>query len=119
MHKLKSYVRNKARPEGSIAEGYIDNECLNFCSLYYNNMETKWNRHKRNYDAHVHNLENTVSVFQTCFRPFGGRISDKLTEIEWKQLRWYVLNNCVEVQPFIRYFSYPSHCCEIEVINYE
>ena len=33
MHKLKGYVRNKARLEGSIAEGYIDNECLMFCSL--------------------------------------------------------------------------------------
>ena len=39
MHKLKVYVRNKARPEGSIAEGYIDNECLSFCSLYYNDIE--------------------------------------------------------------------------------
>ncbi|XP_076896029.1 uncharacterized protein LOC143548848 [Bidens hawaiensis] len=32
--KLKSYVRNKSRPEGSIAEGYLIEECLNFCSRY-------------------------------------------------------------------------------------
>ena len=97
MHKLKSYVRNKARPEGSISEGYIDNECLTFCSLYYNNMDTRWNRPERNYDVQVHNLDNIVSVFQTSFRPLGSRISDDLGDTNWKQLRWYVLNNCVEV----------------------
>ena len=102
MHKLKSYVRNKACPEGSIAEGYIDNECLNFCSLYYNKMKTIWNRPERNYNLHVHNVENTISVFRTSFHPLGARINDELAYIDWKQLRWYVLNNCVEVQPFIR-----------------
>ena len=102
MHKLKSYVRNKACPEGSIAEGYIDNECLNFCSLSYNNMETIWNRPERNYNLHVHNVENTISVFRTSFHPLGARINNELAYIDWKQLRWYVLNNCVEVQPFIR-----------------
>ncbi|XP_021721143.1 uncharacterized protein LOC110688702 isoform X2 [Chenopodium quinoa] len=29
---LKSYVRNRAHPEGSIAEGYLADECLTFCS---------------------------------------------------------------------------------------
>ncbi|XP_039145550.1 uncharacterized protein LOC120282769 [Dioscorea cayenensis subsp. rotundata] len=32
--KLKAYVRNKARPEGCIAETYISNECLMFYSMY-------------------------------------------------------------------------------------
>ncbi|CAH9102781.1 unnamed protein product [Cuscuta europaea] len=32
--KLKAYVRNKCRPEGSIAEGYLMEECLTFCSRY-------------------------------------------------------------------------------------
>ncbi|XP_075100759.1 uncharacterized protein LOC142176620 isoform X2 [Nicotiana tabacum] len=31
---LKSYVRNCACPEGSIAEAYIANECMTFCSRY-------------------------------------------------------------------------------------
>ncbi|KAL9451265.1 hypothetical protein AB3S75_012925 [Citrus x aurantiifolia] len=30
LHELKRYVRNKARPEGSIAEGYLVDECLTF-----------------------------------------------------------------------------------------
>lgn len=31
--KFKRYVKNKAYPEGSIAEAYIHVECLNFCSM--------------------------------------------------------------------------------------
>ena len=34
MKKLKNYVRNKACPEGSIAEGYVADEALTFCSQY-------------------------------------------------------------------------------------
>ncbi|KAK1379855.1 hypothetical protein POM88_026599 [Heracleum sosnowskyi] len=32
--KLKSYVRNRSKPEGSIAEGYLAEECLTFCSRF-------------------------------------------------------------------------------------
>lgn len=32
--KLKSYVRNWCLPEGCIAEGYLAEECLTFCSRY-------------------------------------------------------------------------------------
>ncbi|KAI9125897.1 hypothetical protein K1719_003315 [Acacia pycnantha] len=42
--KLKSYVRNKAWPEGSIAEGYIGDEVLYFCSRYFDDIETSFNR---------------------------------------------------------------------------
>lgn len=48
--RLKSYVRNKAQPEGSIAEGYIKEECLNFCSRYFEGVETPFNRPLRNDD---------------------------------------------------------------------
>nr|GEU38146.1 reverse transcriptase domain-containing protein [Tanacetum cinerariifolium] len=35
MKKLKGYVRNKAKPEGSIAEGYVAEEALTFISHYF------------------------------------------------------------------------------------
>lgn len=41
---LKRYVRNRARPEGSIAEAYIVDECLTFCSRYFSDVETRYNR---------------------------------------------------------------------------
>lgn len=40
--KLKGYVRNKGHPEGSIAEGYLLEECLTFCSRYMEDIETKF-----------------------------------------------------------------------------
>ena len=45
---LKKYVKNYARPEGSIVEAYIVNEALTFCSMYLSGIETKFNRLKRN-----------------------------------------------------------------------
>ncbi|XP_052622477.1 uncharacterized protein LOC128127815 [Lactuca sativa] len=48
MKKLKNYVRNKARPEGSIAEGYVAEEALSFCSMYLRDVK---NRPERNVDV--------------------------------------------------------------------
>ncbi|KAL0344385.1 UNVERIFIED_CONTAM: hypothetical protein Sangu_1325900 [Sesamum angustifolium] len=47
---FKRYVCNKARLEACIAEQYIDNECLTFCSMYLHNVETRFSRMERNYD---------------------------------------------------------------------
>jgi len=47
LDKYKRYVWNKARPEGSIAECYLVDECLTFCSMYLRDIETRWNRKER------------------------------------------------------------------------
>ncbi|XP_075665826.1 uncharacterized protein LOC142635575 [Castanea sativa] len=47
LSRLKSYVRNRAAPEGCIAEGYIVEECLTFCSRYMEGIETIFNRPTR------------------------------------------------------------------------
>ncbi|XP_060208827.1 uncharacterized protein LOC132636136 isoform X2 [Lycium barbarum] len=44
---LKSFVRNMAQPEGSIAEGYMADEILTFCSRYFEDVETRMNRPRR------------------------------------------------------------------------
>jgi hypothetical protein len=41
---LKNFVRNRARPEGSIAEAYVANDTLTFCSRYMEDVETKFNQ---------------------------------------------------------------------------
>nr|GEZ88618.1 hypothetical protein [Tanacetum cinerariifolium] len=43
MKKLKDYVRNKAKPEGSIAKGYVAEEALTFCSHYLKGVEIRFN----------------------------------------------------------------------------
>ena len=49
LRTLKSYVRNKSHPEGSIVEGYIAEKCTTFCSRYLHDVETKHGCEERNY----------------------------------------------------------------------
>lgn len=98
---LKKYVKNKARPEGSIAEGYVINEALTFCSMYFRGIETHFNRPERNSDFVETQSSTTISVFRQLARPFGRKKSIYLTPTERDKLYWYILNNCQEVQPYI------------------
>ncbi|GLT55146.1 hypothetical protein SLA2020_282940 [Shorea laevis] len=50
LHRYKLNVRNKAAPEGSIAEGYIIEELLTYCSRYLENVTTVHNRPPRSVD---------------------------------------------------------------------
>ncbi|XP_059289006.1 uncharacterized protein LOC132042500 isoform X2 [Lycium ferocissimum] len=104
---LKSYIRNLARPEGSIDEGYLAEESLTFCSRYLNNISTKFNRPARNGNESVPNGE--MSIFKDSGRPKGGSDIAELSRHEFKQLGMYVLQNCEEVWPFIE-----EHKREIE-----
>ncbi|XP_039138806.1 uncharacterized protein LOC120276140 [Dioscorea cayenensis subsp. rotundata] len=99
--KLKAYVRNKARPEGCIAESYIYTECLTFCSMYLSGIETKFNREERNYDGLKNMNDRQLSIFSTTVRPFGASKFNILSEQEFKMIQWYILNNCDEVEPYL------------------
>ncbi|XP_028104195.1 uncharacterized protein LOC114303271 [Camellia sinensis] len=48
---LKSYMRNRSHPEGSIAQGYLVEECMTFCSRYLHDVESKLHRRLRNCDV--------------------------------------------------------------------
>ncbi|GKD70940.1 hypothetical protein Tco_1325030 [Tanacetum coccineum] len=50
MKKLKGYVRNKAKSEGSITKGYVAEEALTSSSHYFWDVTTKFNRPDRNMD---------------------------------------------------------------------
>ncbi|KAJ0972399.1 hypothetical protein J5N97_020358 [Dioscorea zingiberensis] len=102
LRRLKSYVRNKARPEGSIAEAYIVQECMHFCSRYLHETETRLNRVQRNYeesgDDHSH---SGLQVFSRAGKPLLGKKYEELTLTEWAQARMYVLENCDEIRMFV------------------
>lgn len=102
MRKLKSYVRNKAHPEGSIAEGYIAEECLTFCSRYLDRVETKFNQPERNFEGYKDHISK-LSIFRRNGRPLNNckGIFKKLTQEEWNRAQLYVLKNCDEVQTFL------------------
>ncbi|XP_038716536.1 uncharacterized protein LOC120009878 [Tripterygium wilfordii] len=97
---LKSYVRNRSRPEGSIAEGYIAEECLTFCSRYLNEeADTRFNRPSRNFD-NVNNEIQGSSAVTRLGRPLGNGEMFTLTETTWIQAHRYVLFNNDTINPY-------------------
>ncbi|KAL3618470.1 hypothetical protein CASFOL_037552 [Castilleja foliolosa] len=96
---LKQSVRNKARPEGSVAEAYIAKECLTFCSMYLKGIETRFNRDDRNNDIE---LDDSLPIFSQKCRPVGSTTYMNLSVEELKALTWFVFQNCEEVEPFLK-----------------
>ncbi|XP_062075345.1 uncharacterized protein LOC133779394 [Humulus lupulus] len=100
LSKLKSYVRNKSKPEGCIAEGYLADECLTFCSRYMEGVETKFNRKPRNY-SNIESNGETLPTFQTTGRHLGKIDTETLDEDTKVKAHRYVLFNCNIVDSFI------------------
>jgi hypothetical protein len=98
MKKLKNYVRNKARPEGSIAEGYAADEALTFCSRYLDGVSTRFNRPDRNEDAPIPTRE--FYVFQSLCTPISKGVDRKLDRELWEKLNWFILNNSSEIDAY-------------------
>ncbi|XP_050368965.1 uncharacterized protein LOC126787074 [Argentina anserina] len=81
---LKGYVRNTSQPEGSITEGYIMDECLSYCSMYLDDMETCHNRPGRNADGEAREFPNGFSIFLNTGRSIQGQGKDvHLNVDEW------------------------------------
>ncbi|XP_027172109.1 uncharacterized protein LOC113771742 [Coffea eugenioides] len=98
---LKSYVRNKSRPEGCIAEGYIAEECLTFCSFFLADyVETKLNRSNRNEDV-AKSSSTGLDLFSMSTRPLGKGIPTKFSDEILRKAHQYVLFNCDHVNPYI------------------
>uniref|UniRef100_A0A8R7TU01 DUF4218 domain-containing protein n=1 Tax=Triticum urartu TaxID=4572 RepID=A0A8R7TU01_TRIUA len=104
LYTLKRYVRNRARPEGSIAEAYIADECLTFCSKYMDDFETISYQKPRNVgysDEEAYGVDvfghgvNFTSGYEYQY------VYDKK---EFDQMMWYALNNCGQTQKYIEMF---------------
>ncbi|VVA40424.1 PREDICTED: transposase, partial [Prunus dulcis] len=103
LHKLKTYVRNKAHPEGSIAEGVLGDECLIFCSRYLHRVETKFNKRDRNDDGGQPSYDTSpLSIFSTPGRAFGKGVLREMSIELHKAATHYVLQNCDEALPFVQ-----------------
>ncbi|KAK1663222.1 hypothetical protein QYE76_051381 [Lolium multiflorum] len=101
---LKSTVRNKARPEGSIAESYIVDECLIFCSRFFKDgTETRFNKDDRNQDIRRKPDPDEMEVFSVGAKGLGKSIL-KHFDKEFDKMVWYVLNNCDDVERYINEF---------------
>nr|XP_025670299.1 uncharacterized protein LOC112770094 [Arachis hypogaea] len=108
MCTLKSYVRNRSSPEGSIAEAYLVDECLTFCSRYlHDGVQTKLNRIPRNNDANDFEAEIPHS-FPILFPKKGCPLEAKKGEIfslddkSRNQAHSYILLNCGKIEDYVR-----------------
>ena len=100
MATLKGYVKNKARVEGCIAKRYLDNECLTFCSMYLNDVDTVFNKVERNNEMTESGGE--ISIFSCKGRPLGSRRICAMSETELRNIHTYILNNCHELEELIK-----------------
>ncbi|KAM1689796.1 hypothetical protein ACFX1Q_031475 [Malus domestica] len=100
LQTLKRYVRNKGRPEGSIAEAYLVDECLSFCSMYLRGVESRRTRRGRNEDGIGRGVSDGLSIFDSkgCYMGSGEHVELDLNALD--QCHRYILNNCDEVNPF-------------------
>ena len=91
---LKNLLRNRARPEGSIARAYIESEVLTFCSSYM--------------DDDVDGLpefdgptDGDTDVFMHVVNLIGRDQLQYVYDKTFNLLVWYVLNNTDEVEPYL------------------
>jgi hypothetical protein len=99
LRTLKGYVRNKARPKGSIAERYILEECMTFCSWYLHDMDIKFNRPERNVNASQNEATSGLSVFASVNRNRQNYTFETLSKSELQMAHHYILTNCEEIAP--------------------
>jgi hypothetical protein len=99
--RYKKWTRNKARPEGCIAECYLAEESLIFCSRYLRGIETRLNRERRNVDADIVKTGQRLDVFSQRVRPLGAAKLVTLDANDFDRARWYVLSNCNETAPYL------------------
>ncbi|BBH09229.1 hypothetical protein Prudu_021669 [Prunus dulcis] len=67
--RAEKSVRNRAKPEGSIIEAWVQYESLTFCGMYLKDVETAFNRPQRNNDGGMR--KKKLSVFAQRAQPFG------------------------------------------------
>ncbi|KAA0068139.1 transposase [Cucumis melo var. makuwa] len=92
MKVLKNYVRNRHRPEGCIAESYIVEEAIEFCSDFLSEVDPV--------GLGIDRLD--ASLDNSSFgRPLSAGVSFKPKQDLLYQAHRYVLANTIDVQPYI------------------
>lgn len=96
-------MRTKSRPEGSIAEGYLVEECMNFCSRYLGDVESLGNSSRGNHE----NFENickgegcVIGGIEIVYMETTTWTQVYMETTTWAQAHRYVLENCDMLTPF-------------------
>ncbi|XP_071728502.1 uncharacterized protein [Rutidosis leptorrhynchoides] len=103
MKKLKNYVRNKAKPEGCIAEGYVADEALTACSMSFEGIQTRFNHPGRYADGPIRSCE--FRVFKSLCKFISKGVYKSLARDIQDKLHWYVLDNCSDIEEYKNQFK--------------
>ncbi|XP_010436656.1 PREDICTED: uncharacterized protein LOC104720449 [Camelina sativa] len=90
---LKDYVRNPTRPEVCIAESYLAEECMNFCSDYLKATTNVEEKEERNTEYENHSILEGV--------PISAGTSFTLTDMDRKIAHLAIIQNTTMVEPYI------------------
>ncbi|XP_073307508.1 uncharacterized protein [Primulina huaijiensis] len=101
MKTLKGFVKNRARPEGFIAECYLAEERMIFCSAYIKKASTIGVHYNRNDD-----LENGLVEGRSISKGKEKILEDHVLQAAHR----YVLFNTAEVEPYLHYVSCHTTC---------
>ncbi len=102
LRTLKGYVRNKACPEGSIAEGYISEECLTFCARFFEDVSTKVNRPERQENSQVSAPPAGLSIFGSMLYSKNKFHIKTASYSGLHRMRHYIISNCDEAMPWVK-----------------
>jgi hypothetical protein len=102
LHTLKGYVWNKAHREGSIAEGYISEECMVFYSRFLKDVDTKLSHPEHHESAAVNEPPSGLSIFGNIDYSKNGFIIEKVDSLEMQQTRHYIITNCDEATLWVK-----------------
>lgn len=102
LKKLKSMIRTRSHPEGSIAEGYVLDESIAFCSRYLHGCQTRFTRKDRN-DDNNDSCTTQLPYLKRVGRPLVGCYISDLDNISWVQAHRYVLFNYEHIGPYMKY----------------
>jgi hypothetical protein len=86
---LKHYVRNRARPEGSIIEGYVTEEFVEFCLDYMACLDPI------GVPSSVH--KGKLTGVRT-----SGRVKFRPTSTKYNQAHFFVINHMEEISPYMK-----------------
>ncbi|CAE6176640.1 unnamed protein product [Arabidopsis arenosa] len=93
MKVMKDFVRNPARPEGCIAESYLAEECMQFCSEFLKKTTSVEEKPERNLE-YVNN-----SILEG--RPISAGSSFTFTEMEKNIAHLAVIQNTAALDPYV------------------
>ena len=98
---MKNLLRNRAWPEGSIVEVYLESETLAIWERFMDDVKTRYNQDDNM--SHHGCAPGETSVFMHGVKPIGQiRVMDLKDKVEINKLAWYVLNNNDEVGPYVQ-----------------